>query len=161
MTIKEYNDCVKRYSDDLYRFALRYTGDSDDSQDAVQDCFLTLWEKREETRRDEAKGYLIRILYRKLVDSHRHRAVVRDAQGQLMPTQENYNQHGDFELRDAMQQALNQLPDLQRQLVLLKDLEGYSYEEMASMTGLSEQQVGVYLFRARKTMKKLLEDYRY
>ena len=55
MTTKEYNDCVNRYSDDLYRFALRYTGDSDDSQDAVQDCFLTLWEKREETRQDTTR----------------------------------------------------------------------------------------------------------
>ena len=45
-------------------------------------------------------------------------------------------------------------------LVLLRDLEGYEYAEMAQMTGLSEQQVGVYLFRARKQLKKQLEDYR-
>ena len=59
-----------------------------------------------------------------------------------------------------MQKALNQLPEVQRQLILMKDLEGYEYKEMSDITGLTEQQVGVYLFRARKTMKKLLEDYR-
>ena len=45
MTTKDYNDCVKHYSDDLYRFALRYTGISEDSEDAVQDAFVVLWEK--------------------------------------------------------------------------------------------------------------------
>lgn len=44
--------------------------------------------------------------------------------------------------------------------MLLRDLEGYDYAAMATFIGLSEQQVGVYLFRARKTLKKLLEDYR-
>ena len=42
----------------------------------------------------------------------------------------------------------------------MRDLEGYDYAEMASQTGISVDQVGVYLFRARKTMKKLMEDYR-
>ena len=65
-----------------------------------------------------------------------------------------------FELHDALNQALGQLPEQQRALVLLRDLEGYEYGEMAAMTGLSEQQVGVYLYRARKTLKKLLSDYR-
>lgn len=160
MTTKDYNDCVKHYSDDLYRFALRYTGISEDSEDAVQDAFVVLWEKRDNVEKKEAKGYLIRTLYHKLVDRHRQENIARKAQERLMPKQENYNQHGDFELRDAMQQALDQLPDIQRQLVLLKDLEGYNYEEMSSITGLNEQQVGVYLFRARKTMKKLLEEFR-
>lgn len=160
MTTKEYNDCVKQHGDDLYRFALRYTGHGAASEDAVQDVFVTLWEKRETIEAARAKGYLIRLLYRRLVDSHRHQNVELRASEALKPEQEEYEQHTDFELRDAMQHALNQLPDVQRQLVLMKDLEGYGYSEMASMTGLSEQQVAVYLFRARKTMKKLLEKYR-
>ena len=161
MTTREYNECVKMYGDDLYRFALRYTGNGVTSEDAVQDVFVILWEKRESIVASGAKGYLMRMLYRRLIDSHRHQMVEHDAREQMTPRQEEYEQHTGFELRDAMQQALNQLPDVQRQLVLMKDLEGYGYEEMAELTGLSEQQVGVYLFRARKTMKKLLEDYRY
>ena len=160
MTTKDYNDCVKLYSDDLYRFALRYTGDGGDSEDAVQDTFVVLWERRNNVEKTDAKGFLIRTLYRKLVDRHRHENTERNAHERLKPSQEDYNQHYDFELRDTLQKALNQLPDIQRQLVLLKDLEGYSYEEMSEMTGLSEQQVGVYLFRARKTLKKLLETLR-
>ncbi len=160
MTIEEYNECVKLYGDELYRFALRYTGYGAASEDAVQDVFVTLWEKRESVVTSGAMGYLMRLLYRRLVDTHRHKMVELGACKNLRPKQEEYEQHNDFELQEAMQKALNQLPDVQRQLILMKDLEGYEYKEMSDITGLTEQQVGVYLFRARKTMKKLLEDYR-
>ena len=156
MTTKEYNECVKQYSDGLYRFALRYTSDGDMSRDAVQDAFVTLWEQHNKLQFKGIKGYLIRVLYRILVSGHRHEVVCRNARDNLMPAQENYEQHYNFELRDAMQQALGQLPEIQRQLLLLKDLEGYDYKEMAEMTGISEQQVAVYLFRARKKMRELL-----
>lgn len=157
MTTKEYNDCVRHLGDDLYRFALRYANISATAEDAVQDVFADLWERRDEVKAAGARGWLIRALYRRMVDLHRHDIVVRQAQ---LEPEESYHQHEQFELKDAMAKALEQLPEQQRMLVLLRDLEGYEYAEMASLTGLSEQQVGVYLFRARKTLKKLLEEYR-
>jgi len=157
MTTKEYNHCVRHLGDDLYRFALRYANLSAAAEDAVQDVFADLWERRSEVEAEGARGWLVRALYRRLVDMHRHEEVVRNAQ----VAQENeYRQHEDFELKDALAHALATLPEQQRMLVLLRDLEGYEYAEMAQMTGLSEQQVGVYLFRARKQLKKQLEDYR-
>lgn len=157
MTTKEYNHCVRHLGDDLYRFALRYANLSAAAEDAVQDVFADLWERRSEVGATGAKGWLIRALYRRLVDMHRHEEVVRNAQ----VAQENeYRQHENFELKDALAHALATLSEQQRMLVLLRDLEGYEYAEMAQMTGLSEQQVGVYLFRARKQLKKQLEDYR-
>jgi RNA polymerase sigma-70 factor (ECF subfamily) len=157
MTTKEYNHCVRHLGDDLYRFALRYANFSAAAEDAVQDVFADLWERRSEVESEGARGWLIRALYRRLVDMHRHEEVVRNAQ----VAQENeYRQHETFELKDALAHALATLPEQQRMLVLLRDLEGYEYAEMAQMTGLSEQQVGVYLFRARKQLKKQLEDYR-
>lgn len=157
MTTKEYNHCVRHLGDDLYRFALRYANLSAAAEDAVQDVFADLWERRSEVESEGARGWLIRALYRRLVDMHRHEEVVRNAQ----VAQENeYRQHENFELKDALAHALATLSEQQRMLVLLRDLEGYEYAEMAQMTGLSEQQVGVYLFRARKQLKKQLEDYR-
>lgn len=157
MTTKEYNHCVRHLGDDLYRFALRYANFSAAAEDAMQDVFADLWERRSEVEAEGARGWLIRALYRRLVDMHRHDDVVRNAQ----VAQENeYRQHENFELKDALAHALATLPEQQRMLVLLRDLEGYEYAEMAQMTGLSEQQVGVYLFRARKQLKKQLEDYR-
>lgn len=157
MTTKEYNHCVRHLGDDLYRFALRYANLSAAAEDAVQDVFADLWERRSEVESEGARGWLVRALYRRLVDMHRHDEVVRNAQ----VAQENeYRQHENFELKDALAHALATLSEQQRMLVLLRDLEGYEYAEMAQITGLSEQQVGVYLFRARKQLKKQLEDYR-
>lgn len=157
MTTKEYNHCVRHLGDDLYRFALRYANLSAAAEDAVQDVFADLWERRSEVEAEGARGWLVRALYRRLVDMHRHEEVVRNAQ---VAQEEAYRQHENFELKDALAHALATLPEQQRMLVLLRDLEGYEYAEMAQMTGLSEQQVGVYLFRARKQLKKQLEDYR-
>lgn len=157
MTTKEYNHCVRHLGDDLYRFALRYANFSAAAEDAVQDVFADLWERRSEVESEGARGWLVRALYRRLVDMHRHDEVVRNTQ---VAQEEAYRQHENFELKDALAHALATLPEQQRMLVLLRDLEGYEYAEMAQMTGLSEQQVGVYLFRARKQLKKQLEDYR-
>ena len=157
MNAREYNDCVRRYADDLYRFALRYCGDGAEAEDTVQEVFLTMWERHDEIRIEGVKGYLVRLLYRRLIDLHRHHSLEQYPAKEEEPI---YGPHERFELRDALQKALAQLPEEQKILVLLHDLEGYSYGEMAELTQLSEQQVGVYLWRGRKTLKKLLEDYR-
>ena len=157
MNAKEYNRCVRHLGDDLYRFALRYANLSAAAEDAVQDVFADLWEKRNEVEAGGARGWLVRALYHRLVDMHRHDEVVRRAQ---IDSEAAYRQHDNYELRDSLAKALATLPEQQRALVLLRDLEGYEYAEMSRLTGLSEQQVGVYLYRARKQLKKQLEDYK-
>jgi RNA polymerase sigma-70 factor (ECF subfamily) len=59
-------------------------------------------------------------------------------------------------LKKVLEEALNRLGETQRSLVLLKDYEGYSYEEIGKITGLSESQVKVYLHRARVQLKEYL-----
>lgn len=157
MDIKEYNLIVDKYSDDLFRFALRYTGDEDESNDAVQDSFVTLWEHHREVGTDGAKGYLMRVLYRRLVNRYRQRKKI--AREEMIPG-ESYNPHKDYELHDSIEKMLTTLPDTQRMLLLMHDLEGYSYKEMAEMTGLSEQQVATYLYRARVKARKYLTENR-
>ena len=61
------------------------------------------------------------------------------------------------EAKDIVNIAMAQLPQTDRDLIVLRDLEGYDYKEIAQITGLSDSQVKVYLFRARKKMKSLLE----
>ena len=158
MTHKEYNEMVDKCADDLYRFAIRYTADRQQAEDAVQDGFVVLWEHRKEVNVDKAKGYLLRVMYRKLVDQHRKQQM-QMVNNERLRSDESYAPQLSFDLHDALQQALNQLPEQQRGLVLLRDLEGYSYKEIAEMMQLSDQQVMVYLYRARVTMKKLLKDY--
>ena len=157
MNLKEYNLIVEKTSDDLFRFALRYTGDEDESNDAVQDCLVTLWENHSKIHADRAKGYLMRVLYHRLVDRHRRR---KRLAGESLIPEESYCPHNDYELHDSIEKMLATLPEVQRMLLLLRDLEGYSYKEMADMTGLNEQQVMTYLYRARVKARKYLTENR-
>ena len=124
MTVAEYEKCVQTLSDNLYRFALKSLRDEDQAKDIVQESFLRLWENRE---------------------------AVLDDTLQRRPDEGNRGYSGAGEV---VQRYLDQLPEIQRTLILLRDYEGYSYQEMADMTSLSVAQVKVYIFRARMALKQ-------
>ena len=149
----EYIHIAKLYREELYRFAVRYTGDGDSAWDDEQDALVTLWTHRADVELPKAKGFMIRVMYRNLVDQHRHEVRFRQRMPELAG-EEWYCQHDNFELHDAMQQALAQLPDQHRAILLMKDIEGYKYQEIAQMTGLEESQVTGILYRARINLKK-------
>lgn len=155
MNQNEYNTCVMNHSDALYRFVLKNNRNRDDAQDVVQHSFEILWTKRTEVEADKAKSFLFTIGYRKMIDEIRKKKKLSlheempDAWGGVTETKE-------VDLKHRLEKALEELPAIQKQLVLLKDYEGYSYEELANITKLNESQVKVYLFRARVALKKTL-----
>jgi RNA polymerase sigma-70 factor (ECF subfamily) len=59
-------------------------------------------------------------------------------------------------LKEILRDALSRLPEIQRSVVLLRDYEGYSYEEIGEVTGLNESQVKVYIYRARLALKEFI-----
>ena len=59
-------------------------------------------------------------------------------------------------LKEIINRALEQIPEIQRTVILLRDYEGYSYEEIGGITGLNESQVKVYIFRGRQTLKTII-----
>ena len=153
MTEKEYTDIAQKCREELYRFAVRYTADGDSAWDVVQDAFVALWTHCTEVEPIKAKGWLVRVMYRQLVDQHRRDTRFRKL-APALAGEEWYSQHDNFELHDAMQQALAQLPEQHRAILLMKDLEGYQYKEIAQITGLEESQVTGILYRARINLKK-------
>ena len=62
-----------------------------------------------------------------------------------------------FEANEVVNRAVSILPPIQKSIVILRDLEGYSYEEVGEILDLSESQVKVYLFRGRRKIKKQLK----
>jgi RNA polymerase sigma-70 factor (ECF subfamily) len=62
-----------------------------------------------------------------------------------------------FESNQVVERAVSILPPVQKSVILLRDLEGYSYKEIADILDLNDSQVKVYLFRARKKIKKQLK----
>ena len=99
----------------------------------------------------------MRMLYRRLIDRYRRRK--RLVSSELIP-ERGYNPHNEYELNDSIEKMLATLPEVQRMLLLLRDMEGYTYKEMADITGLSDEQVMTYLYRARVRARKYLTENR-
>lgn len=153
MELNDYNTCVSEWSDAVYRFACKCTGNGEDARDIVQNSFEVLWQKRRDVTPGKAKAFLFQVAYRQSVDMYRkqnrisYKEEVKDAR--ITTT-------GNGDLKKILDRALSKLDDQARALVLLKDYEGYSYDEIAQITGLSDSQVKVYLHRARKILKDYL-----
>jgi len=151
MDATDYNACVRDWADALFRFACKCTGQQSDARDVVQNSFEVLWQKKGEVLPGKAKAYLFQVAYRQSVDNYRKRSKVA-----FMDAPEETWTPNNPDLKKILDRALAQLDDQSRALVLLKDYEGYSYEEIAQITALSDSQVKVYLHRARKTLKEYL-----
>src|SRR5574344_863393 len=162
MTSDEYNQGVKQWADDIYRFAVHSCGDETRSQDAVQEAFASLWEHRKDISTEKGKSYLLSTAYHTLSDEWRHDKVLRNTTPELASLQsESHNPAEQFDLRNAIERALQTLPEVQRAILVLKDIEGYSYKEIENILMISDQQVCVYLYRARVALKRQLKDYEY
>lgn len=154
MTEKEYNQCVTTYADNVFRFILKNLRHEEDSRDVVQSTFEKMWKHREEIDSAKSKSYLFTVAYRQMIDHIRKtkRIQLKDE----FSAESRVQNKPVTNLRKVLDEALSRLSETQRSLVLLKDYEGYSYEEIGTITGLSESQVKVYLHRARVQLKEYL-----
>lgn len=154
MTEREYNECVTSYADNVYRFILKNLRHEEDARDVVQSTFEKMWIHREEIDPVKSKSYLFTVAYRQMIDHIR--------KGKRVQLKEEFGENTrvapapGIQVSKILHEALNRLSETQRSLVLLKDYEGYSYEEIGQITGLSESQVKVYLHRARTQLRSYL-----
>ena len=157
MTDKAYNDCVDNFADGVYRFIVKNIRHTEDAQDIVQSAFEKLWLNREQVLPEKAKSYLFTVAYHQMIDHIRKSNKMPLAEDTSIPHQQIV-QHNS-ELKQVLMQAVNELNPIQKSLVLLKDYEGYSYQEIGEIMHLSESQVKVYLHRARLILKTKLSAY--
>jgi RNA polymerase sigma factor (sigma-70 family) len=154
MTEREYNQCVNLYADNVYRFILKNLRHEEDSRDVVQTAFEKMWVNRAEVDNAKCKSYLFTVAYHQMIDHLRKakRISLRDEFKDDMRVTDRPVSN----TKKILEEALSRLSETQRSLVLLKDYEGYSYEEIGKITGLNESQVKVYLHRARIQLKNFL-----
>lgn len=154
MTVDDYNKCVEDHADGLYRFMLKHVRDTEKARDLVQDSFAKVWLKVEEINPAKAKSYLFSTGYHTMIDLLR-----RDKkQGSFDEVEVNKMAHSTqySDLYELLNQALETLPEVQKSVVLLRDYEGYSYAEIGEICALTEAQVKVYIFRARKALRNYI-----
>ena len=154
MTEKEYNQCVHQYADNVYRFILKNLRHEEDARDVVQTAFEKMWVNRAEIDNDRCKSYLFTVAYHQMIDHIRKIKKIR-LKGEIDEEATIYDKPA-HNTKRILEEALGRLSEIQRSLVLLKDYEGYSYEEIGQITGLNVGQVKVYLHRARIQLKNFL-----
>ncbi|MFN0031094.1 MAG: RNA polymerase sigma factor [Flavobacteriales bacterium] len=156
MTVGEYNNCVDLHSDGLYRFLLKNVKDRDKAKDLVQETYAKLWMKVEEVSFEKAKSYIFTAGYHTMIDQMRREKRHVDYQANELRTGINTSNRQYSDLNEVLNEALDRLPPVQKSVVMLRDYEGYSYEEIEKITGLNESQVKVYIYRARVALKQYL-----
>ncbi|RYD73586.1 MAG: RNA polymerase sigma factor [Sphingobacteriales bacterium] len=155
MNAKEYNELVNQHSDGLYRFILKNIKDESEAQDVVQDAFEKLWINKDKVDLKKAKSWLFSTAYHTMIDNIRKLKKIDSL--------EEYHEEKHFYADeymgtgDMLEKALNKLPAIQKSVVLLRDYEGYAYDEIAEITSLNVGQVKVYIHRARTFLRDLIE----
>jgi len=154
MTTKEYNTCVDNFADNIYRFVLKHIKNVDAARDIVQETFAKVWVKKGTIDYSKARSYFFTTAHHTLIDMVRKEKYMDD---ETAIDREHYQRPvGNLDLQEQLDEALDQLSDIQRTVVLLRDYEGYAYDEIGEITNLKESQVKVYIFRARKKLKEIL-----
>ena len=157
MDRSQYNRCVEQYADKLFRFAFSSLRNREQAEDVVQESFARVWEKVETINFDKAKSYLFTTAHHAMIDEIRLRQPLTNIDD-CPPNELKEKPNSYPDVNDILHKALATLPEAQRNALLLRDYEGYSYQEIGNITGMTEAQVKINIFRARTALKNKLKS---
>ncbi len=158
MVARDFKTRVLPISNKLLRFCTHFLKDEEAAKDVVQDLFLKLWQKREElTKIENIEAFAIRMARNRCLDIIRGNRTSRiDESIEKRLEEESIDVHSNVELSESaiqVKKLISQLPDLQKTVMHLRDLEQYSFDEIAEVTGLKLNAIRVNLSRARKKVR--------
>lgn len=143
----------------LYRVAFRLMGNSQDAEDMVQEAYLKLWNKRDELANIlNTEAYCVALIKNLCYDALRRTQLDEDGRAPeelSLPTDTNIAR--EVEQRDEVNQVrrlIGQLPEQQKRVILLRDVNDCSFEEIEQATGLNAINIRVLLSRARKKIRE-------
>ena len=162
MNIEAFQNRVLPAKNKLFRFALRFLGNEEEAKDVVQEVFIRVWNGREQMNEVQNwEAWCMRITKNLSLD--RIRTLARKQTHPLEAgydvRQETLSPHESTEIQESMNrvnQFIAALPEKQRQVIHLRDVEGYTYNEICEILELDMNQVKVNLFRARNAVREKL-----
>ena len=161
MSTEAFKSRVLPAKDKMYRFALRFLRDEDEAKDIVQEAMIRVWNKK-----DEMHTYLnmeawcmtiVRNLSLDRIKSKQFNSESLDQTYDLSDGTVSPEKHTEIDnTMENIHQFIASLPDKQRQIIQLRDIEGFSYQEIGKILNLDANNVKVNLFRARKSVRENL-----
>ncbi len=160
MKLREFERVVSESRDRLYGYALYFLGRREEAEDVVQEVYMKLWERRRDVDGSRVDGWLVSVTRNACRDRLRRRKVrsAVNVDSDLLPeiagdelSPEAQASGSLFE--NTVRSVLSQLPDPQRSIVILREIQGMSYREIASALDLPMTSVKVYLHRGRRALR--------
>lgn len=151
---------------ELYRMALRITMNAADAEDVVQETMMKVWNRRDQWNQiDSIEAFCLTICRNLSLDKVRR----MDNQTQSLDAAYDPKDHGvasnpeeqaiQSDRIRLVRQMISQLPEKQRSCMQLRDMEGKSYKDIATILNITEEQVKVNIFRARQTIREKFKKF--
>ncbi|GGG47446.1 DNA-directed RNA polymerase sigma-70 factor [Croceivirga lutea] len=166
MQQKEFIDLVMPFRDKLYRMAKRLLVSREEAEDAVQEIIMKLWSKSDSiSKYRSVEAFAMTMTKNFCLDRLKSKQA-----GNLKLVHSNYKDENSaiqrsIETRDSVswvEKIMDELPEQQKMVLQLRDIEDYDYDEIAEMLGMKPTAIRVTLSRARKTVReKLIEKHNY
>ena len=158
MLAREFKTDVLPISNKLLRFAIQILQDEEEAKDVLQDVFLKLWQKRDDLNKVEnLEAFAMRMVRNRCLDVIRSRKTfsMELIQKKNLPEEDNSGSNllEDLDTLYLVKQIICSLPELQRTIIHLRDIEQLEYEEISKATDLNVNSIRVNLSRARKKVR--------
>lgn len=149
----------------LYRFAFRLLGNEEDAKDIIQDALLKVWHQQERMAElQNLEAWCMRITRNLALDkikSRKYRTSEDLERADHVPVAYNQDPHAAAEKQDVMRKVhaiIHALPEKYRTIIQLRDMDGYSYQEIADILEVEMSEVKINLHRARKAVREKLQN---
>ncbi|NNL95767.1 MAG: RNA polymerase sigma factor [Xanthomonadales bacterium] len=158
---REYRKWVAEYQDQAWTLARYILKDASEAEDATQEAFVKLWNHRDNIDPERIKPWLMQVTRNHCLDRLRRRKPETEFVD-YQSADERGPLHGleQSELGNWLKRSIAGLREPYRSLVVLRDIQQHSYEEVAGVMDLSLSLVKVYLHRARKQLREQLAEVR-
>lgn len=166
MTLETFKIQVLPLKNKLFRFAGSFLNQYAEAEDVVQEVFIRLWARRKKLEQYKSIEAFAMVITRNLcLDRLKSKGYRPDELTERNEMQNHSTPHTQMELKDSLvmvKQIMEMLPEQQKTIVHLRDIEGYDYEEIAELLGISENTIRVNLSRARKKIREtMIKNYNY
>ena len=154
MTHEHFRDTVFILKDEMYRFAKRFVMSSDEAEDVVQDLMMKFWQTKEKLAEyGNLKSFALKCVKNECLNRLKHEDVKLGFASLQIHQSELYKPEVN-NLKDEIIKYINELPEKQKMVIHLKDVEEYDVGEISEMLGMEENAVRVNLMRARQKIKE-------
>ena len=154
----EFRDFVRAHQNKIFRFAMRLMQREEEAKDIVQDVLIKFWDKRGDLDKiDNLDGWMFTVTRNLCIDRIRARKSHLDINTQVQVADKQDNPHettSKSQLMNLIKKLINEMPEKQKLVIHLRDIEGLSYDEIAQACSIPLAQVKVNLHRARLSLKE-------